>query len=185
MWRESLHCTLVWMILQTKHEITSIHLNDQLHWLYLANSNNLPLLLPTPSFLLALSFSLHLSNLIFHSSLPQTSSPFLISSPLSNVLSLLLYLYNLYHLNPSSLSFPLFTLQFISLFLPVLSVPSLVSVVVFWSFCCSVLHTGILQAHGGSEPIDWDSRIEKLTTNGNEEQQMQMVIYKLYVTGKQ
>ena len=103
MWRESLHCTLVWMILQTKHEITSIHLNDQLHWLYLANSNNLPLLLPTPLFS-PRSCSLHLSNLIFHSSLSPTSSPFLISAPLSNVRSLLLYLHNLS--NPSSLSFP-------------------------------------------------------------------------------
>lgn len=90
MWRESLHCTLVWMILQTKHEITSIHLNDQLHWLYLANSNNLPLLLPTPSFLLALlSLSLHLSKLIFHShSHPLFSFQL---SLLSSVLSALLY----------------------------------------------------------------------------------------------
>lgn len=77
------------MILQTKHEITSIHLNDRLHWLYLASSNNVPLLLPTASFLL-LTHPLHPSNLILSA---PASSLFLISTLLFRVLYRLLQFY--------------------------------------------------------------------------------------------
>ena len=125
MWRESLHCTLVWMILQTKHEITSIHLNDQLHWLYLANSNNLPLLLHTPPFLLALSFPLHLSNLIFHSSLPPNLIPPFshFNSPVQCALSFTVPARCLSFKAPPFISFfpSLPPLWFISLFLCLLS----------------------------------------------------------------
>lgn len=60
---EGLHCTLVWMILQTKHEITSIHLNDGLHCLDLASTSIMSrCLYLSPTLFLSLSVFLRLSS---------------------------------------------------------------------------------------------------------------------------
>lgn len=144
MWRESLHCTLVWMILQTKHEITSIHLNDQLHWLYLASSNNLPLLLPA----------------LFSS--PRSPSSLSIAqtwsfTPLSLSLSLFLFsyfphrptrspVYCTYNVCPSSKSFLSFRLRSSSLNF---CFPRLYSLSPLWClFCCLVFFSLVSVAHG-------------------------------------
>lgn len=141
--------------------------------------------LHTPSFLPPLSLSLSTSQTWSFTPLsPPTSSPLShFNSPVQCALSFTVLARCPSFKPPSSLSFLLYLLSDSFLYS---SVSSLVSGVVFRSFCCSVLHTGILRAHWGSQPIiDWDSRIEKLTTNGSEERQMQMAIYKLHVTGKQ
>ena len=79
--------------------------------------------LHTTSFLLALPFSLHLSNLIFHSSLPPTSSPLSHSnSPVQCALSFTVLAWCLSFKPPLISSFPsLSPLWFISLFLCLLS----------------------------------------------------------------
>lgn len=108
------------MILQTKHEITSIHLNDQLHWLYLPNSNNLPLLPPhsvfSPPALPSLSPPLKPDLSLL--SPPQPHPPFLISTPLSNALSLLLYLHDVHRSNPPHLFLSFSISSLIHFFIP-------------------------------------------------------------------
>ena len=146
--------------MQTKHEITSIHLNDGLHWLYLAFYNNLPLLLLAPFLFLSIG----------PRSFTPLSSPFLILSPLRS--------FFLFHPFPNF--FLLAPSYFISFSIKPHTNPPLFFHLVSGCSGQSVKHMGILYCRCGSGPIDWGLG-DKLGTSDTREE-MQIVDYKLYVT---